>query len=335
MKGKSKIVIGITDYVTPPPSIELEAYPNADFRFLECGDDGELVDFEALEEMDALLVWHAHINEKVVRSLKRAKIVVRYGVAYEDIDVEALLKANIPFSNNPDYGTEEVADTAATMILNIVREVGLYNANARRIVSGWQEHTHKQIQRTNTVTVGVVGVGCIGGAVVQRLKAFGCKIIGFDPYVSSGHGKSLGYEKVNTLEELLTRSDIVSVNCPDNKETRGMIDEAFISKMKAGASLVNTARGKIVSNLDIIYHAMRAGKLRSVALDVLSSEPPDMSHPLIAAWKSDEDWISGRLTINPHAAYYSKEAWYEMRYKAAETARLFIEQGILRNQIFE
>lgn len=111
-----------------------------------------------------------------------------------------------------------------------------------------------------------------------------------------------------------------------------MFDEEFIGKMKDGASLVNSARGRIFASLDCIEEALRSGKLSAVATDVLPDEPP-RDHSLLTAWRNDESWLGGRLIINPHAAYYSEHGWYEMRYKASETAKMFLADGKLRNQI--
>jgi D-3-phosphoglycerate dehydrogenase len=115
-------------------------------------------------------------------------------------------------------------------------------------------------------------------------------------------------------------------------ETEGMIDAAFLQAMKPGSSLVNTARGGILKGLSCLEEALRGGHLASAAMDVLPSEPP-REHALLRAWRDDEPWLRGRLVINPHVAWYSRQSWHEMRYKAAETARMYLLEGRLRNQI--
>ena len=113
-----------------------------------------------------------------------------------------------------------------------------------------------------------------------------------------------------------------------------MVDTAFLGRMKPGASMVNTARGKIVADLDCIEQALQSGHLAYVAFDVLPEEPPQ-EHSLLDGWRTDQPKIAPRVLITPHTAWYSERAWYEMRYKAAETARLFLCEGKLRNQIIE
>jgi D-3-phosphoglycerate dehydrogenase len=165
------------------------------------------------------------------------------------------------------------------------------------------------------------------------MKSFGYRIVGFDPHQPSGHEKAIGYHRVFTVGDLLATCDMVSIHCPLNEGTRGLINSETLALMKRGASLVNTSRGAIIANLQCLDAALRSGALSSVALDVLPEEPPPADDPLITAWRNRESWLDGRLIINPHTAYYSEEALYEMRYKASETIRLFLVEGKIRNRI--
>lgn len=324
--------IGITDYVQPPFEIEREAL----------GEGWELVnlaienpeDFNQarVAELDALLVWHAAISQEVADRLESCRMVVRYGVGYDLVDVDALERSNIIFCNTPDYGTEEVADTAAAMILQQVRRLPEYDYHCRHYASGWQEHTLAPLARTSQMTLGVIGVGRIGTALMRRMRNFGFRLLGFDPYLPSGHEKALGYERIQELDRLLELSDVVSIHCPATDETRGMVNADFFARMKPGSVFVNTARGTILESLDALEQALRSGQLRAAALDVLPQEPPGV-HSLIDAWRNDAPWLRGRLVITPHTAYYSEAAWREMRFKAAETVRLFFDRGLVRNRI--
>ena len=324
-------IVGITDHIVPPADIEQEAFPGAEFRFLSDWRASEKSS-EGWRQADALLVWHWVVDPATVALLDRCQIVVRYGVGYDLVDVQALAKRGIPLCNTPDYGTEEVADAACAMILTLQRKILAYDRACRGYAPGWQENLLRPHQRTSAQTLGIIGVGRIGTAVVNRMKPFGYRIVGYDPYQPSGHEKAVGYRRVHSLEELLSQADIVSVHCPLTTETRGMVDAKFLRGMKPGSSLVNTARGRILASLDCLEDALRSGHLASAALDVLPDEPPK-DHPLIRAWREDAPWIRGRLLINPHVAYYSEQGWYEMRFKAAETARMYLVTGKLRNYI--
>jgi len=324
-------IVGITDHIVPPADIEQEAFPEAHFRFLpdwRSGDEAR----RAWQEADALLVWHWVVDTETVGLLDRCRIVVRYGVGYDLVDVAALAARDIAFCNTPDYGTEEVADAACGMILTIQRQLLAYDRACRHYDEGWQENLLHPQHRTSARTVGIVGVGRIGTALVNRLKPFGYRILGYDPYKPSGHEKAVGYERTDTLDGLLAEADIVTIHCPLTEETRGMIDAARLGRMKHGSALVNTARGRILANLDCLQEALRSGHLAYAAMDVLPDEPPQ-DHPLLAAWREDAEWIRGRLLITPHVAYYSEEGWYEMRWKAARTARMYLVDGRLRNKV--
>ena len=326
------LTIGITDYVEAPFEIEREAVgPDVELRKLDVHDEASLLAAK-LEDLDALLVWHAPITAAVAARLTRCRVVVRYGVGYDMVDVAALASQGIPFCNNPDYGTEEVADTAAAMILQQIRRISAYDHKCRSYTSGWQENTLPEIRRSSSLHLGIVGVGRIGTATMQRMRPFGVKLLGYDPYQPSGHEKAIGYRRYNDLHEMLADSDIVSLHCPAGPTTRGIVDEAFLAALPTGASLVNTARGSLLKSLDVLDTALRSGQIACASLDVLPDEPPG-SHPLIEAWRNREPWLAGRLCITPHTAYFSKEAWREMRYNAAETALMALQRGTFRNRI--
>ncbi len=324
-------VVGITDYIRPPADFETEAFPEAQFVFLNDWREDESARAD-WRRCDALLTWHFPIKGGTLDLLDKCRIVVRYGVAYDTVDIPGLDAHGIPVCNTPDYGTEEVADTASAMILALQRKIVGYDRAARTYRDRWQEGLLKPIQRTNRRAIGVVGVGRIGTAVMNRMRPFGFRLLGYDPYKPSGHEKAIGYERTETLDELLKQADIVTLHCPLTDETRSMIDARAIGLMKPGSSLVNAGRGPVISGLDDIEQALRSGQLGSVAFDVLPSEPP-ADHPLIHAWRGDEEWLRGRLIISPHAAWYSEHGWYDMRYKAARTARMYLFEGRLRNHI--
>jgi phosphoglycerate dehydrogenase-like enzyme len=327
----AKPLVGITDYIQPPAQFEAEGFPEAEFVFLrDWRRDASAA--EDWRRCEALLTWHFPLKGPALELLERCRIVVRYGVAYETVDVPALAARGIPFCNTPDYGTEEVADTACAMVLSLQRKILGYDRAARTYGDTWQEGLLKPIRRANRCAVGIVGVGRIGTAVVNRLRPFGFRLLGYDPYKPSGHEKAVGYERTETLDELLREADIVTLHCPLTAETRGMVDARAMGLMKPGSSLVNCARGGVLSGLSDVEEALRSGRLGAAAFDVLPSEPP-AEHPLLDAWRRDEAWLRGRLIINPHAAWYSEQGWYDMRYKAARTARMYLLEGRLRNCI--
>lgn len=330
--AQKRWLVGVTDHVMPPLDIEAAALgPDVEIDFFDARRE-EDIDPDRLARLDALLVWSIPIGMRSVANLTRCRLVVRFGVGYDKVDVAALTAAGIPFANNPDYGTEEVADHALALILSLQRRLWEHDARARGYSGRWQTNTLSPLRRSSTATVGVVGMGRIGTAVVNRLKPFGHRILGYDPHQPAGHEKAVGYHRVRRLDDLLAESDIVTLHCPLTTETRALFDRDRLARFKPGAILVNTARGELLDGLDPLEEALRRGQLAAAGLDVLPSEPP-ADHPLIDAWRTRADWLVGRLVITPHNAFHSDAAALEMRRNAAETVRLFLEEGAVRNRI--
>ncbi|MDR3516728.1 MAG: C-terminal binding protein [Azospirillaceae bacterium] len=328
----AKFTVGIVGQ--PMETLDLEeAVLGPEIRLVRLsGVREDDLDPAELGRLDALLVWRMALGARTANLLTRGRIVVRFSVGYDNIDVAAFTRAGIAFANNPDYGTEEVADSAMALILGLQRRIVEYDSRARGHTTTWQANILPPVRRSRTLTVGVVGVGRIGTSVVNRLKPFGYHIAGFDPYQPSGHEKAIGYQRTESLNALLAMADILTLHCPLTPETTGMIDTAAVERLKPGSILVNTARGRLVADLDTIAAALRTGRLAAAGLDVLPDEPP-RPHPLLDAWRRREDWLDGRLIITPHVAFYADEAWIEQRRKGCETARLCLVEGRLRNLI--
>lgn len=323
--------IFITDYITNP-DIEAKVL-GSDVEVICLNEENEDAFPDIIQSADGILVWHAHLTEKTFTKLTQCKGIVRYGVGYDSVDVLAAEAAGLKFANTPDYGVDEVADTAASMILSLVRRVNEYDWSCKSYHSGWQEHTLKGITRTNEHVLGVVGMGRIGSAVGLRMKAFGMRVIFYDPYVVSGYEKSLGVERVDSLDELLDCSSVITLHTPLTRETKAMVNRDFVSKLQSGAILVNTSRGGVVDNLDTLYQGLQSGQIGGLGLDVLPQEPPDDEEALIKLWKDRQTPISTRIIITPHTAYYSESAWVEMRVKAAQNIQRALNDICLKNLI--
>lgn len=328
MANTKKWLVGISDFVQPPVRAEQKVFPEAEICFLKDWRKSQ-ENKEEWRKVEALLVWHFNVDRETVELLDNCKIVVRYGAGYDVVDVEALAERGIVFCNTPGCGTTEVADTTCAMILSLHRKLAENDRACRKYGDDEWQSVLSPIERTSEQTLGVVGAGRIGSAVIERMRAFGYRILVYDPYVRA---KPEGCEMAETIEQLQCEADIITLHCPLTDGTRGMVDAEFISKMKAGSSLVNASRGGVLAGLDCIEEALRSGQLASAAMDVLPDEPPG-PHPLLDAWRNDEEWLSGRLLITPHVADYSEGGWYELHYKTAETARMYLIEGKLRNKI--
>jgi lactate dehydrogenase-like 2-hydroxyacid dehydrogenase len=292
----------------------------------------EPIQNEIWENCDAILVWHhIQIDKKIIEKLSKCKVIVRIGVGFDSVDLVAAKEKGIVVCNVPDYGTNDVADHSIALMLSLARGLEKYNYEAK-YNEQWEWNVAGELRRLSDSTMGIIGLGRIGTATALRAKAFGIKVVFYDPYVSDGKDKSLLIKRCGSLDELLGLSDIVSFHTPLTNETLSMANKSFFKKMKSSATLINTARGQIF-NIDDLYDALKSDIIKSVGTDVLPIEPPEKTHPLIKSWRNDEEWLSGRLLITPHAAFYNKESLIEMREKAALEALRVLNGENSRNPI--
>ena len=266
-----------------------------------------------------------------VERMERAKLIVQAGVGFNHIDLDACARRGIAVCNTPDYGTTEVADHAIALMLTLVRGTAAYNARLVAREGAWSTAELKlpPVRRLRGLTFGVVGLGRIGIAAALRARAFGLEVAFHDPHLPAGTELALGFRRFKTLHELLGAADIVSLHCPLNEQTQGLIDAAAVAAMRPGAILLNTARGPIV-DLDAVHEGLRSGRICAAGLDVLPQEPPDRAHPLLAAWARQEPWLEGRFLVTPHAAFYAPESLADMRSLSALTVAEFLREGTLR-----
>ncbi|MCR4411052.1 MAG: C-terminal binding protein [Thermoguttaceae bacterium] len=284
-----------------------------------------------IEDADAIILFHEMIlTRRTLERLRHCKLIVRAGVGYDNIDCAFARSKGIPVGNVPDYGSEEVADTAIAMALALARGVHLLNSRLRAGVGPWSYLQTVPLARLRGSVFGIIGLGRIGTAAALRAKALGMTVVFYDPYKPDGYDKALGIRRCETLDELLAQSRIVSIHCPATDETRHMIDAAALARMPRGSFLVNTARGPIVET-KAVPEAIASGQLAGAGIDVYENEPPLPDDPLLVAWRDPEHPAHHRLILNPHAAFYSEEGLLDMRLKGAEACRRAILGLPLRN----
>jgi lactate dehydrogenase-like 2-hydroxyacid dehydrogenase len=279
-----------------------------------------------------ILAWHnVTIGEALVDELANCRLIVRVGAGYDNMALAACGRRGIAVCNVPDYGVNEVADHAIALMLALGRAIVRYHgAVADDPVGGWVVEKTPAIRRFAGLTFGVVGMGRIGTAAARRAAAFGLRILFYDPYLPTGAELGLGFARTDSLEALLEQSDIVSLHTPLTAETRGMIDGPALARMRPDAVLINTARGPMV-DLDALAAALRSGRLAAAGLDVLPQEPPLAGTAFVEAVQRREPWTIGRVIITPHAAWYSRDSYGDLRRKAALVARDFLRDGRLRD----
>jgi D-3-phosphoglycerate dehydrogenase len=306
-----KVLIADFDYA----DVELERtiLEGAGLEVVEaqCRTEEDVI--EAGRGASALLTQYAPITARVLAGLPGLRMVGRYGVGYDMVDVEAARERGVWVANVPDYGTEEVAVHALAMALGLLRHLSLYDRNVR---SGrWHPVSTGPLYRLKNLTLGVVGLGRIGGTFARRASPWFGRTLGCDPYLEEDAWPG-GVERAS-LEEVVSESAIVSLHTPLTAETRGFIDRNLFGRMQEGSYLVNTARGDLVVMEDLLW-ALGEGPLAGAALDVLPQEPPPPDHPLLGY---------PNVVLTPHAAFYSLEAEEEARRKAASNVVSWAQEG--------
>jgi phosphoglycerate dehydrogenase-like enzyme len=287
---------------------------------------------ELLAQADGLLVWQmVTLDDATLARLGRCKIIVRCGTGYNNIDVPAATARNIPVCNTPDYGTGEVADHTIAMLLALERGLIPFDSSLRADpVKNFDHRTFMDGRRLAGRVFGTLGLGPVGTATALRAKAFGMRVMTFDPYLARGQELALGVERVESLDELLARVDILSLHAPLNKQTAGIINARSLATLKPRSTLLNTARGGLI-DWDALYDAMKSGHLRSAGIDVLPTEPPDPVPRLLQAYADREEWLNGRLILTPHAAWSSIESRDDARLISMRTLVDFLREGRLRS----
>ncbi len=306
---------------------------------------GDIADVEALnafseadlhgkiENAAAVMLYHnIAITWATVSRLEACKLIVRCGVGFDNVDRIAARERGIPVANVPDYGTEEVADSAIGLTLALTRGINFLNNRLQRRGGDWSYMQVAPLVRLRGRVFGIIGLGRIGTAAALRAKALGMDVAFYDPHKPDGFDKAIGVRRVEKLDDLFRQSFVVSVHCPLTDETRHIVDARGIALMPNGSYLVNTARGATVE-ATAIPAAVRSGKLAGAGIDVLPFEPPPEDHPLLAAWRDPADPCHDRVIMNPHSAFYSEEGLLDMRVKGAQAVRRALLGEPLRNVV--
>jgi phosphoglycerate dehydrogenase-like enzyme len=306
----------------PDDSVERRIYgPEVRVRFAGKRAVSELSD-AACAEAEGLMTLHLAVPGEQIARFPKLRAIVRMGVGYDRIDRKAAAARNILVCNVPDYGTTEVADHAIGLMLALRRAIILhYEKQRANPPAPWQTIDSPLIRRLGALTIGILGFGRIGTAAALRAKAFGARVVGYDPYQPNGVERGIGIERARSLDALLRQSDVLTIHAPLTAETRGMLGFDQLSLLPRGAVVVNTARGAIV-DLGALEDLLRTGHIAGAGLDVLPEEPPAEPIPsLLRAYRERESWLEGRLIVTPHSAFHSPESWEDIRVKSAETMR--------------
>src|SRR5262245_21301307 len=305
-----RTIIAVTDSPFPSldPAKQALARVDPEFRMSKSANADDIL--AVARDADAILVTYAKLTRELLAHLPRCKAIGRFGLGVDNIDLKAAGECGITVTYVPDYCMQEVSDHAMALLLALARKVPLSN---KLVQSGrWEMPAVAPLHRLQGQVVGLIGFGNIPRALAPKAKAFGLKVITHDPFVSKDVLAAAGVEGVS-FDDLLLRSDFISVHAPLLPATHGLLNAAAFAKMKNGALVVNTARGPLIDEPALIA-ALDSGHLGGAALDVVATEPLPRDSPLLGR---------DNVILTPHTAFYSVEALVELQTKcASDVARV-------------
>jgi D-3-phosphoglycerate dehydrogenase len=300
----------ITDYDYGDVDVERPVIEGAGFELVaaQCKSEEELI--EVAHDADAVICQYARVGEKTINAFTNCRLIARYGIGVDIVDVEAATRRNILVTNIPDYCVDEVADHAMAMLLACIRKLQMYNEASRAGIWRWQ--AAQPIYRMRGRTMGLLAFGKIARTIAERAKPFGVRLIAYDPYVAEQDFVSYSVTPVS-FDELIEQVDYLMIQVPLTPETKGMIGEKELKKMKPASVLINTSRGPLVDN-DALYRALKEGWISAAGIDDTVEEPAKKKD-----WKPDNLLFQlDNIIITPHSAYYSEESIHEARLRASE-----------------
>ncbi|MFM8420864.1 MAG: C-terminal binding protein [Verrucomicrobiota bacterium] len=315
--------VAVTDFAFPDLSLEEGVLQPEGVTLVSLRERRPPAEIAALvRDADAVIAQFAPITAEVIAAMGKAKVIVRYGVGYDNVDGAAAREAGIPVCNIPDYCIDEVADHTLAFLLALTRQV-VPNTLAVREGRWGMATPVASMAALRDLTVGIVGFGRIGREVVRRLRAFNARVLVLDPVASSADIAASGAESAASLDDLLARSDVVSPHCPSNPATKKMFNAAAFARMKPGALFVNVGRGDLADS-DALATALESGRLAGAALDVFDPEPIPADHPIRRM---------PQVILASHIASASPRAVRTLRETAARTALRAIRGEPLSNVV--
>ena len=307
----TKILVAVTDSPFPnlDPATQVLSELNAELKLAKGTTPEDIL--AIAREADGLLVTYAKVPASLIEQLKRCKVIARFGIGVDSVDIDAATRAGIMVTNVPEYCEDEVSDHAMALLLSLIRKIPY--ANKKTHAGVWSMPAVVPIHRLRGSVLGLAGFGKIPRLVAVKAQAFGLQVQTYDPYISSETAAKLGVKLVS-LPELLGTSDYISIHAPLTPETDRMFNAEAFRKMKRSALLVNTARGQLV-DVEALVDALDNKLIAGAALDVLPQEPPPPNSRLFGR----DDMI-----LTPHTSFYSEESLVELQTKAAQQVALVL-----------
>jgi D-3-phosphoglycerate dehydrogenase / 2-oxoglutarate reductase len=310
----SRPLIAVTDSVFPSLDPAMAALKRLDPEIRVAKSTSEADILEVARDADGVLVTYAKLPGELLRQLRRCKVIGRFGLGVDNIDIKTAAALDIVVTYVPDYCLQEVSDHAMALLLALARKVPYSNTLVQ--TGRWDMPAVVPIRRLEGQIIGLVGLGNIPRRVALKAKAFGLKVVAHDPYVSAAVAQELGVELIG-FEQLLEISDFISVHAPLTPQTRGLFNAQAFDRVKKGAYIINTARGPLLDEAALVA-ALDSGRLGGAALDVVATEPLSKDSPLLGR---------ANVILTPHTGFYSAEALDELQTKCASDVASVLSGG--------
>jgi D-3-phosphoglycerate dehydrogenase len=316
---KKRVVVADHVFATLELEAQMAAANGAEFEDFSCATEEATI--AAARGANVVFVAFAPITRAVLKELSPGATVIRYGIGYDNVDIEALRELKMQLANVPDYGVSTVANHASASLLTLLRRIPIYDALIKE--NGWAKPNDVvPIKGFNSTVIGLVGFGRIAQAVKTRLEPFGFSFVAHDPYCPAEVFRQHGMEHVS-LEELARRADAVTLHVPGSVDTHHIINAAFLHALRRGAVLVNTARGMLVDS-EALLESIESGHLAGAALDVTDPEPLPLDSELRRY---------PQVLLTPHAAFYDEDSLKKLQQYASEEGHRALNGETLRCRV--
>jgi len=302
--AKWKVVLTDREFENIDQEISILKKVDAEVFAYQVKDENDLINI--VKDADAVIMQYANLTSRVINSMEKCKIISKYAIGLDRIDIAAATKKNICVCNVPDYCIDEVSTYTIALLLGLNRKISFLCKTVKKGI--WDYKLAKKIYSLAGAKIGLIGFGRIAKDVARKAQIFGLEVVAMDPFVEQEVADQYKVRMVD-FDELIETSDIVSIHVPDIPSTKGMMNRNAFKRMKTTAYLLNMGRGPVINELDLIW-ALQNKEIAGAALDVTDPEPIAIDSPLLNM---------DNVIITPHAAYYTEESQAELQRRTAES----------------
>lgn len=300
-KVMEKFKVVYTDNIYKDTSIEEQRFAEIGYDFMVAPSKDKETLKQVCRDADAVMLSFIEMDEELINSLEKCKIIVRCGMGFNNVDIAAATRKGIMVANVQKYCLDEVSDHVMALVLTLMRRTAYMSSLLKK--GEWAPAKARPMYRLRGSTFGLYGLGGISSLVAKKAKSFGFNVVSYDPFLPDSYFEEMGVARIATEDELFACADVLSIHLPLNEKTAKLVNMEKFKLMKPTAIFINTARGGLVDEADMIK-ALQDGIIGGAGIDVFADEYPDMSNPLFQM---------DNVIASPHVAYYSEASDVDLR----------------------